>query len=101
MQRVQAKRRLRAQAWPQMVSQFARSGMSAETFSQQERVSLASLKHWQEKLQGARPGKTMVVRPAQAESAGFVDLGALRGSGGRVELRLDLGDGVMLTLSRG
>ena len=100
MQRMKAKRRLSAEAWPQMVSRFASSGMSAEAFSQQQRVSLVSLKHWQEKLQGARPGKAMVARPAQPQLAGFVDLGALGGGGTRVELRLDLGDGVLLTLSR-
>ena len=43
MQRVKAKRRLRAEAWPVMVSRFAGSGMTAEAFSQQQRVSLASL----------------------------------------------------------
>jgi putative transposase len=101
MQRVKAKRRLSAEAWPAMVSQFVSSGMSAEAFSQQQRVSLASLKHWQQKLQGAKRGQTTVVRAAQPEVAGFVDLGALRGSRTRVELRLDLGDGVLLTLSRG
>jgi hypothetical protein len=100
MQRVKAKRRLRAQAWPAMVSRFADSGMTAESFSQQERVSLASLKHWQEKLLQARPSQRTAVTPAQPQRAGFVDLGALGGSGARVELRLDLGDGVLLTLSR-
>ena len=101
MQRVKAKRRLRAEAWPQMVSRFAGSGMTAEAFSQQQRVSLVSLKHWQEKLQQASTGKATVVTPRQPQPAGFVDLGALGGSVGRVELLLDLGDGVLLTLSRG
>jgi hypothetical protein len=36
-----------------------------------------------------------------SQSAGFVDLGALGSGAGRIELRLDLGDGVLLTLSRG
>jgi putative transposase len=98
---VKAQRRLSADAWPAMVSQFVGSGMSAEAFSQQQRVSLASLKHWQEKLQGAKPGKTTMVRARQPEVAGFVDLGGLRSGGARIELRLDLGDGVLLTLSRG
>jgi hypothetical protein len=100
MQRVKAKRRLRAEAWPAMVSRFAGSGMTAEAFSEQQRVSLASLEHWQEKLQQARPSQRTAVTPAQSQRAGFVDLGALGGSGARVELRLDLGDGVLLTLSR-
>ena len=36
------------------------------------------------------------------ERIGFVDAGTLKlGGGGRLELRLDLGDGVILHLSRG
>ena len=84
-----------------MVSRFESSGMSAEAFSQQERVSLASLKRWQQKLEQARRGKAPVVSGLQPQMAGFVDLGALGGGCARVELRLDLGDGVLLTLSRG
>jgi hypothetical protein len=101
MQQVKAKRRLRAEAWPAMVSRFAGSGMTPEAFSQQQRVSLASLKHWQAQLQQASPGKTTVMTSAQPPRAGFVDLGSLQGSEARVELRLDLGGGVLLTLSRG
>ena len=87
-------------AWPAMVSEFTSSGMSAEAFSQQQGVSLASLKYWQERLRGTAAPKTMVVRARQPPLAEFVDLGALRGSTRRVELRLELGDGVLLTLSR-
>lgn len=101
MQRAKAKRRLSVEAWPAMVSQFTDSGMTAEAFSQQQRVSLARLKHWQEKLQQASPSRTTVVTPRQPQPAGFVDLGALGVNGTRIELRLDLGDGVLLTLSRG
>jgi hypothetical protein len=101
MQRVSVKRRLRAEAWAAMVSRFAGSGMTAEAFSQQQRVSLASLKYWQEKLQQAPLGKTTMVTPTLPQRAEFLDLGALGGSDARVELRPDLGDGVLLTLSRG
>jgi hypothetical protein len=90
MQGKAKRRRLSAEAWREMVSRFSGSGLSAEAFSERERVSLASLKRWGvEVSQGA---------PARADG-GFVDLGALRAS--RFEVRLDLGDGVLLTLSRG
>ena len=39
------RRRLSADAWAAMVEKFEASGLSAEVFCQQERVSLASL-HW-------------------------------------------------------
>jgi len=86
------RRRLSAAAWREMVARFSRSGLSAEAFSERERVSLASLRRWREELS---QGETEGVR-----SGGFVDLGSLRGSGSRFEVRLDLGDGVLLTLSR-
>ena len=44
---------------------------------------------------------TQPVAPAM-EATGFVDAGTLKlGGTGRLELRLDLGDGVILHLSRG
>ena len=86
------RRRLGSQAWREMVARFTSSGLSAEAFSQRERVSLASLKRWQQELEGKQA-------PA-ADSGGFLELGALRSVGSRFEVRLDLGDGVLLTLSR-
>jgi hypothetical protein len=86
------RRRLGTQAWREMVARFSSSGLSAEVFSQRERVSLASLKRWQKELEGKQA-------PA-AVSGGFLELGSLRSVGSRFEVRLDLGDGVLLTLSR-
>lgn len=87
------RRRLSAAAWREMVTRFSGSGLSAEAFSQRERVSLASLKRWQEELASKQ---TVAATPD-----GFLELGALRPTVSRFEVRLDLGDGVMLTLSRG
>jgi hypothetical protein len=87
------RRRLGAQAWREMVGRFTRSGLSAEVFSQRERVSLASLKRWQQELDRSEA--------VPASPGGFVELGSLRSAGSRFEVRLDLGDGVLLTLSRG
>ena len=87
------RRRLGAQAWGEMVARFTSSGLSAEVFSQRERVSLASLKRWQQEL-----GREESVAGGPG---GFLELGSLRSSGSRFEVRLDLGDGVLLTLSRG
>lgn len=91
MQNKPKRRRLSARLWREMVARFSSSGLSAEAFSERERVSLASLKHWQEQL--SHGGE-------QSESSKFVDLGSLNASGSRLEVRLDLGDGVLLTLSR-
>jgi len=87
------RRRLGEAAWGEMVARFTRSGLSAEAFSQRERVSLASLKRWQQALDRSEA--------VPASLGGFVELGSLRSAGARFEVRLDLGDGVLLTLSRG
>ena len=85
-------RRLGEAAWREMVARFAQSGLSAEAFSQRERVSLVSLKRWQQAVKGEQP--------PTAVPGGFLELGSLRSVGSRFEVRLDLGDGVLLTLSR-
>ena len=87
------RRRLSEAAWREMIARFGQSGLSAEAFSQRERVSLASLKRWQQALEGKQ---ALAVTPG-----GFLELGSLRSVGSRFEVRLDLGDGVLLTLSRG
>lgn len=86
------RRRLSAVAWREMLARFSSSGLSAEAFSQRERVSLTSLKRWQQEL----ASKQMVA----ATPDGFLELGSLSRTGSRFEVRLDLGDGVLLTLSR-
>ena len=49
----------------------------------------------------AQPQRCPAARQV-SEPTGFVDAGTLKlGGTGRVELRLDLGDGVILHLSRG
>jgi hypothetical protein len=85
-------RRLSAMAWREMVARFISSGLSAEAFSERERVSLASLQRWREQLSRDKS--------EGARSQGFVDLGSLRAPNSRFEIRLELGDGVLLMLSR-
>ena len=91
MQSKVIRRHLSAVAWREMVLGFKASGLSAEVFSARENVSLASLKRWVKELAAGE---------AKRSAPGFVDLGSLRGSSSRLEVRLDLGDGVLLTLSR-
>jgi len=41
------------------------------------------------------------VAPNPASDSGFVDLGSLKDSGSKLEMRLDLGGGVLLHVVRG
>jgi hypothetical protein len=77
--------------WRGLLSRFATSGMSAREFCRVEKVSESSFHR--------RRGTLGVA----AMQGAFVDVGALSsadGVGKHVELRIDLGDGLVLTLVR-
>lgn len=97
------RRRLSAEAWHGLVGRFEGSGLPSEGFCEREGISLASLNRWRLKFRrGASEKSTKVAdQPGATPAAQFVDLGALRSGGSRVELRLEFGGGVVLQLSRG
>jgi transposase-like protein len=94
------RRRLGADTWRGILERFAGGGMAVDAFCEQEGVSPQTFYRWR-----ARLGKEAVVAtPAVRAPAGFVDLGALAGdalASSRLELKLDLGGGVVLQLIRG
>lgn len=105
------RRRLGSQAWQELFRRHADSGEPIGTFCRREGVSTHSYRRWKVRLgeqistaatQPVSTGKPTKVRPVTA--APFVDLGALGAAPaavGRLELRLDLGDGVTLHVVRG
>jgi len=96
------RRRRGAAGWRGVLDRFEASGLTAVAFSEREGISCKSLYRWRSLL--ARTPDQAVVRKAVGAphtAAGFVDLGTLGREGSRVELRLDLGGGVVLHVSRG
>lgn len=105
------RRRLSSQAWQRLIERHAASGEPLGTFCRREGVSTHSYRRWKLRLGEptaltsgkAAPAAKLAKRNLQTSP--FVDLGALVGatpqSGGRIELRLDLGGGVLLHLVRG
>ena len=100
--------RLGAQGWREVLDRFAKSGVSAVAFCEREGLSSKSFYRWRERLE-REPNQRRVARaqpssPSSPSSpstaAGFIDVGALRPSGARLELRLDLGGGVLVHLVR-
>ncbi|PKO55231.1 MAG: IS66 family insertion sequence hypothetical protein [Betaproteobacteria bacterium HGW-Betaproteobacteria-21] len=90
-------RRSRTQ-WQALLARFESAGSSVAAFCARESISEASFYRWRALLpvSGARHD----LAPIAGE---FVDLGALDAGarGPRLELKLDLGDGVVLHLVRG
>jgi transposase-like protein len=95
-------RRSREQ-WRTMLSGYASSGLSVEAYCRREGISSASFYRWRTVLGNGGAHR----RPLMARSAppAFVDAGPLglpraQPLSRRVELRLDLGDGLVLHLVR-
>jgi hypothetical protein len=82
-----------------MLARYAASGQTAAVFCRGERISTASLYRWR-----GLHGKSGEQQAQAQRTAGFVDLGALglpARDGRRLEVKLDLGEGVVLHLVRG
>jgi putative transposase len=91
-----------AQAWGELVKRQEASGVSAQAFCRRERISAWVFYRWRTRLraEGSRPPESRS-EPTR-EAAPFIDLGALRAPAAqRLEVRLDLGEGIVLHLVRG
>jgi len=81
--------------WQAVFSRFASAGLSVAAFCARESISEANFYRW----------RALLSTPQASASAtsGFVDLGQIMTGAARtrLELKLDLGDGVMLHLVRG
>jgi putative transposase len=84
-----------------VLSRFAASGMGVAAFCRGEGISAASLRRWRSQ-QGKAVQSGVHAQPERAPR--FVDLGAFRTvsvTGRRLEVKLDLGDGLLVHLVRG
>ena len=80
-------------AWRGLLARHAASGLSTVAFCAEAGVSSKSFYRWRSRLSGSAT-KPVVTTTA---ASGFIDLGGLRTlDNSRVEVRLDLGGGVML-----
>ena len=99
---MQETKRRSAQTWREMVGRFAHSGLSEEAFCESEGINRKLFHRWRCKRSMAPPRTAVAKAAAIPKTAiGFMDLGALKGGDSRLEVRLDLGNGVQLHLVRG
>lgn len=88
------------QEWRALLAKFDGSGLGVEAFCRREAISAASLYRWRGLLsEGDDDGEGMVSPQAPA----FVDLGTLDSvpsPRAQIDLKLDLGDGLVLHLVR-
>lgn len=93
-------------AWREIVSRQNESGLSVRAFCEREGIKAVSLYGWRSRLRQEARGQSAPepaprrARPKKA-AAEFIDLGSLTSSRSRIEVRLDLGGGVLLHLVRG
>ena len=97
-------RRRSVQSWGELVSRQERSGVSVSAFCRQERLNTGTFYGWRSRLRHRTTTAETAAAGGSREpepTAGFIDLGALRGSASRCEIRVDLGGGVVLQVVRG
>jgi putative transposase len=95
------RQRLGTAGWHTALKEFDESGLDVREFCEREGLGQASFYRWRRRLSQA-PSQDMSKPPHEApRPAGFLDLGTLSAKGTRLELRVDLGAGVVLHLVRG
>jgi len=87
------------QEWRSLLTKFDGSDLGIDAFCRREAISAASLYRWRNLLSGSDGSEAVISHRAPA----FVDLGPLNSALSRrpqIELKLDLGDGLILHLVR-
>jgi putative component of toxin-antitoxin plasmid stabilization module len=88
--------------WRRLFSRQSSSGVSVPVFCQREGINASLFRRWRSTLKDAGRGQAVVARsvPTAGVAVPFIDLGDLRPGGSRVEVRLELGAGIMLSIAR-
>lgn len=100
------RRRLSVQAWREVLRRFDGEGVTVGEFCKREGLSDSSFHRWRARLASAPSSEAAGKHKGSGEKApsSFVDLGSLGATGAavapRLDLKLDLGGGLMLHLVR-
>ncbi len=89
-------------AWRELFSRQAASGVSVTQFCRAEGINAGLFRRWRSVLNGRGKDRARRRRvPVQTANPPFIDLGGVRSSGSRMEVRLELGAGMVLSIARG
>ena len=98
----QIKRVKRSEAtWQELFARQVSSGMSVLEFCRSEKVNPGVFRRWRSMLNGGNVAKKTASRPGSKAITPFIDIGAVGACPSRMEVRLELGGGVVLTVARG
>ena len=104
------KRRVRRSAamWRELFRRQASSGMVTAEFCRREGINAGVFRRWRKALKEGKAGSAGSLKPkgtvqaAEGSAVPFIDLGGLgSGSGTRFDIRLELGEGLVLSIARG
>jgi len=105
------RRHLDMDAWREVLQRFAEGGETISGFCRREGVCTNSFRRWRARLAATNESAFPLVASSKTAKANFVDLGTLGATPvpsaltvagtQRLELKLDLGGGMMLVLVRG
>jgi putative transposase len=104
------RRHLSAQAWREVFGRFDGSSESVSSFCKREGLHTSSFRRWQQRLAEVETAPaTMQVKdardvPRQAPVASFIEMGPMAtpsAAAARLEVKLELGGGLVLHVVRG
>ncbi|HOK12603.1 MAG TPA: hypothetical protein PLB41_15620 [Rubrivivax sp.] len=102
-----ARRHLDAQSWREVFGRFDGSGESVVGFCKREGLSSSCFHRWRQRLAAATAASTSQEgreRVRQSAAAKFIEMGSMGAQAeraSRLDIRLELGGGVVLYLVRG
>jgi len=107
--KVNTRRHLGAQAWREVFRRFDGSGDSAVAFCKREGLNTSSFHRWRRRVATtttmAAAAASTLQEPREAARqtavANFIEMGAVSEPAARLEVRLELGGGLVLQLVRG
>ena len=99
---MEQKKRIRRSVavWKRLFSRQSSSGLSIPEFCRREGINASLFRRWRLTLKYSEHRVTRR-EPVAEVSAPFINLGDLRSGGPRLDVRLDLGGGVILSIARG